>query len=471
MPRCVGDRNILPRVTTATGRIFSSPEPEDNDCTTVRRYHGGVHRLTPSRPPFDQQWLDELADGCRGLRGSHPRFEDLFLERRLEIRVSAGAEVATCRMEGGAARWRFPSRSAIHAAAGVSSRAVSDLVSHFADRIEVAPGPPPPATDLDPPTGWVDWARDLAERQGARGAVIRFLSRRAVVVRRNGWRQVASPSLVRIETGPDLGVALLAVWGQPRLGDWIREVFETAPAKVWTPPAGLQVPVVLSNGTAGALLHELVGHLLEGDLIAAGRSPLAGLGGANLTEAAIDVVDDPGRDDLPGAFDTDDEGVPAKPVILVRSGRLCGLLCDRETAAICDVGPGRGRRADWRHPPVPRLSNLVVSRGEESPESLEAGLTRGLVVTRLAGATVDPISCRTVLRVERGFEIRNGRRRRPLGPFELTGGVTEILAGIDPAVGNDPSPDWRLGWCVKDGLPLPTGSEAPTILIHRLEVL
>ena len=81
----------------------------------------------------------------------------------------------------------------------------------------------------------------------------------------------------RIETGPDLGGALLAVWGQPRLGDWIREVFETPPAKVWSPPAGLQVPVVLSNGTAGALLHELVGHLLEGDLIAAGRSPLAGL--------------------------------------------------------------------------------------------------------------------------------------------------------------------------------------------------
>jgi TldD protein len=229
--------------------------------------------------------------------------------------------------------------------------------------------------------------------------------------------------------------------------------------------------VLLANGTGGALLHELLGHLVEGDLIAAGRSPLTGLGGANLTEAELDIVDDPCRSDLPGAFDCDDEGVPAAPVSLLRSGRLCGLLCDRETAQECEVRPGRGRRSDWRHPPVPRMSNLVVSAGVVDPQELEAGLAAGLVVTRLAGATVDPVSRRTVLRVERGFEIRNGRRRRPLGSFELTGGVTDILAGIDPAVGNDPTPDWRLGWCVKDGLPLATGSEAPSLLVRSLEVL
>jgi TldD protein len=182
-------------------------------------------------------------------------------------------------------------------------------------------------------------------------------------------------------------------------------------------------------------------------------------------------VDDPGRTDLPGAFDTDDEGVRGESVVLLRDGRLCGLLCDRETAEVCRVPPGRGRRSDWRHPPVPRLSNLIVSGGSQSPGELEADLGYGLVITRFSGATVDPVSSRTVLRVERGFEIRNGRRRRPLGPCELTGGVTEILAGIDPVVGDDPAPDWRLGWCVKDSLPLPTGSEAPTLLVHRLEVL
>jgi TldD protein len=311
----------------------------------------------------------------------------------------------------------------------------------------------------------------MIERMVDHNAVVRFLARRAVVVRRDGWQQVTSPPLVRLESYAMGRTALLAVWGQPQLGGWIRALVEPRPTRTWSPSPGLQTPVVFTNGTAGALLHELVGHLVEGDLIANGRSPLNGLGGASLTEADIDLIDDPGRTDLPGAFDCDDEGVPAEPVTLLRGGRLCGLLCDRETAEACDVKPGRGRRADWRHPPVPRLSNLVVPAGTVPPQAIEADLKHGLVITRLSGATVDPVSSRTVLRVERGYEIRNGRRRRPLASFELTGGVTEILAGIDPAVGNDPTPDWRLGWCVKDGLPLPTGSETPTLMVRRLEVL
>ena len=92
-------------------------------------------------------------------------------------------------------------------------------------------------------------------------------------------------------------------------------------------------------------------------------------------------------------------------------------------------------------------------------------------MTRLGAATLDPVSDRLVLRVERGWEIHAGRRRRPLGTFELTGGALEVLAHIDPTVGSDPTTDWRLGWCVKNGVPLPTGSESPSLLAHRLEVL
>lgn len=422
-------------------------------------------------PPFEPRWLDELAGACRDLHGNHPRFEDLFLERRLEIRVAAGAEVSSCRVEGAAARWRFPSRWAMHAAAGISVESLTGLLCRFSNRLVLPPMPIAPAVDLEPPDGWIDWAQELIGRRSGHAAVVRHLARRAVVIRRGGWRVVNAPPLVRIESGHDRGPSLLAVWGHPMLGTWIRELAEPEAPRPWTPPAGLTGPVVFANGTAGALLHEIVGHLLEGDLIAAGRSPLVGLGGASLTDAEIDIIDHPGRFDLPGAFDTDDEGVPAQPMRLVRAGRLCGLLCDRETARQCEVSPGRGRRSDWRHPPVPRLSNLVVTAGDHPPQILESGVESGIVVSRLAGATVDPVSSRTVLRVERGFEIRAGRRRRALAPFELTGGVAEILASIDPAVGDDPRPDWRLGWCVKDGLPLPTGSEAPTMLVRRLEVL
>lgn len=430
-----------------------------------------MRRSTSTGSPFDPRWLDELAEGCRRLSGSHPRFEDLFLERRLEVRVATAAEVASCHVAGSASRWRFGSRWAMHAAAGVSPDVVSRLVSRYAHRLDVAPDPPSPSAALEAPEGWIDWARKLVERLAGPSATVRFLARRAVVVRRDGWRPVSSPDLVRIETRSAGGSALLAVWGQQRLGHWIRRFLEPAPARTWTPEPGLRVPVILTDGVAGVLLHELVGHMVEGDLVTGRRSPLAGLGGASLTDADLDLTDDPHRTDLPGGFDCDDEGVAAEPLTIMRSGRLCGLLCDRETAEACRVLPGRGRRSDWRYPPVPRLSNLVVPAGPQSPRAMEADISRGLVVTRLAGATVDPESSRTVLRVERGFELRNGRRRRPLGPFELTGGVTEILAGIDPAVGDDPTPDWRLGWCVKDGLPLPTGSEAPTLMVRRLEVL
>lgn len=426
-----------------------------------------MHRPTPDLPAFDTGWLDALAEGCGSLRGTHPRFEDLYLERRLEIRVSPDSSVDTVRLEGGAARWRFPSRWAMHAGSGISSAAVTELVSRYADRLKAPPHAPPPDGDLNPPPGWIDTAISVAHR----GAVVRFFKRRGVVVRRDGWRLISTPALVRVErTAPDNG-ALLAVSGHPDLGGWIRSLLDPAPSRLWNPTSGTACPVVFTEGCAGILLHELVGHLVEGDLVASGRSPLAGLGGASLTEADIDLVDDPRRFDLPGGFDIDDEGETARPVVLLREGRLCGVLCDRETAEVCGVPPGRGRRSDWRHLPIPRLSNLIVPSGTVSPEALEADLKQGLVVTRLSGATVDPVSCRAVLRVERGYEIRNGRRRRHLNPFELTGGVTEILAAIDPAVGDDPTPDWRLGWCVKDGLPLPTGSEAPTMMVRRLEVL
>jgi predicted Zn-dependent protease len=219
------------------------------------------------------------------------------------------------------------------------------------------------------------------------------------------------------------------------------------------------------------LLHELIGHLAESDLVAVGASPLSGLMGATITAATLDIVDDPTRSDLPGSFDHDDEGVVARPVPLVESGRLCNFLCDRSGGDTLGCEPGRGRRADWNRPPVTRQSNLVIAPGDHRPEELESQIEHGLVVTRVGGATVDPVSSRTVLRVERGWEIRHGRRRRPLAAFELTGSALEILAGIDSRVGSDPTVDWRLGWCVKDGVPLATGSEAPTLIVHHFEVL
>jgi TldD protein len=292
-----------------------------------------------------------------------------------------------------------------------------------------------------------------------------------VVVRPGEWSVIVSPPLLHVHRNGSRPGALLAVWRHPQLGQWLQELVEPVPARCWQPTSGLRPPVIFTAGASGILIHELIGHMVEADLTCSGLSPLATLAGATITAGSLQVTDDPTRDDLPGAFSCDDEGVVSQPLSVVESGRLCGWLCDRARAEQLNTTPGRGRRPSWNRPPAPRLSNLVVAAGSCSPGDMERDLRHGLVVTRIAGASVDPLSARTVIRVERGWEVRNGRRRRPLARCELTGPALEVLAHIDPVLGDDPAPEWRLGWCMKDGLPMPTGSEAPTLLVHRLEVL
>jgi len=328
-----------------------------------------------------------------------------------------------------------------------------------------------PPAELDPPRGWIDWGIGVAERAAGDRAVVRFLNRQAVVVREQQWVVVQSSPLVRVEVDGTPSTSLLSVWKHPNLSQWLQELMEPPPQKLWQPPSGLRVPVLFSAGTAGILLHELIGHPAESDLVLSGDSSLASLGGAVVTAPSVEISDDPSRHDLAGGFSHDDEGVPGEPQTVVRHGRLVGWLCDREGAQQLESAPGRGRRASWDRPPSARLSNLVVSPGDTEPEALQRDVRQGLLITRIGGATVDPVSKRVVLRVERGWELHHGRRRRPLAVCELTGNALEVAAHLEPSLGSDPTPDWRLGWCVKDGVPLPTGSEAPSMLAHRLEVL
>lgn len=423
---------------------------------------------------MDARWLDILSQRCGELRGGGARFQDLYLEQRLEVKATRSFgefEIESVQLEGAAARWRSPSRIILHARTGISAASIGDLLARHADRV---PMPAPrliPAPEMDAPRAWLDWAQVVTERLGQGGGQVRFVCRRAAVVCADGWAPVWSPALVRVERQGEHASALLAVWGHPRLRHWLRDLFEEPPRKTWAVPSGTRLPVLFASGTAGALLHEVVGHMAESDLVAAGASPLGDLVGATVSTPSLEVIDDPTRFDLAGAFDYDDEGVRAEPVALLRGGRLERFLCDREGGRHLGGRPGRGRRATWSRAPVARMSNLVITPGTIPPEELEGDLEQGLVVTRVAGATVDPVSFRLVLRVERGWEIRHGRRRRPLAPCELTGNVLEALANIDPRIGADPTPDWRLGWCVKDGVPLPTGAEAPSLIVDGLEVL
>lgn len=431
-------------------------------------------RREHSEPPLDLGWLQLLAERCANLRGEGARFEDLYLEQRLEIRTVAShgeLQVESCRLEGAAARWRSPTRRILHARTGLSATAIGELLARQSKKVTLPPSRPLPASEIDPPRDWLEWAGEVASRLKPEPSVIRYLSRRAAIAHGGCAVAISSPALIRVERFGDRPSALLAVWRHPQLGRWLADFLEQSPPKRWRPDPGTRLPVVLTGGTAGVLLHELIGHLTESDLVVAQASPLSRLMGATITAATLDIVDDPTRADLPGWFDHDDEGVTARPVLLVERGRLCGFLCDRSGGTTLGYKPGRGRRADWSRPPVTRQSNLVIAPGEHPPEDLESAIEHGLVVTRVAGATVDPVSSRTLLKVERGWEIRHGRRRRPLAAFELTGRALEILADIDPRIGSDTVADWRLGWCVKDGVPLATGSEAPTLIVSHFEVL
>lgn len=430
--------------------------------------------VVSTEPAFDHRWLDLLVSGLESDSRNDTVLEDVYLERRLEIRLHArsGARwIEECRSNGAAVRRRTAGRLELEATTGITPRAVSRLLGDRPQTRGLLLARPLPQPELDFPRGWRDRADELAASTKAPNITVRLLLRRSAVVRSEGWQEIDTPVLIRLESIAPRSATLLSTWDHPSLEGWAKNLRYTAPRRTWRPKSGDTLDVVFCDGTAGVLLHEVVGHLLESDILTRHGSPLTDSGKAEVAPRTLNVIDDPTRFDLPGAFTCDDEGVEARPITLVEEGQIKGTLCDRSGAFVLGAEPGRGRRSTWSSAPVARLSNLIAAPGVEEPSQLEADVRTGLSIDRLAGAAVDPASGRVVVRVERGWELRHGRRRRALGPCELTGTVLEILAGIDPSLGSDQSPDWRLGWCVKAGLPLPTGSSAPTMLVHSLEVM
>lgn len=425
-------------------------------------------------PAFDERWLDALVHWCELGKAANAGFEDLYLERRLELRLHSihGASwVEECRTEGAATRWKTATRVLLQAATGTSARTVSRLFSGYVEARELGSPRLPPAPELDVPRGWRNRAEELAEASDRQQMTMRLLLRRAAVIRPDGWHDVRSPLLTHIEINGTQSATYLAVWDRVDMNDIVAALGRSSTRRPFQPRTGNQLPILFSQGTAGVLFHELVGHLLEGDVVAAGTSPLCPIGRRGSWPESLHIVDDPTRFDLPGAFTCDDEGVPAQPLTLIQHGDVAGALCDRESATALACTPGRGRRSTWSSPPVPRLSNLVIAPGAATVDDLRNDIRSGLEVCSLTGATVDPVSGRAVIRVESGWEIRHGRRRRQLARCELTGTVHQILKELASEFGDDPTPDARLGWCVKDGQPLPTGSDAPSLLVQQMGVL
>ncbi len=231
------------------------------------------------------------------------------------------------------------------------------------------------------------------------------------------------------------------------------------------PPATGPVDVVFSPSAASVFWHEVVGHALEADAGDRG-SVLSRVKGAAVAPSGLDVVDDPGRGDLPGAFGVDDEGTLARAVPLLAGGVVTGLLSDRRSGAV--DSNGHGRTSSYRRPPRVRMANLVACAGEASLDELLDRCGDGIYVRDVASGSADPESGRFVLLVSAADGIRRGRRGSPLAPFALTGEILSALASVEETWGDEVLPATGLSVCVKGGDAVPVGGAAAAILVRGL---
>ncbi|MFJ8626431.1 TldD/PmbA family protein [Kitasatospora sp. NPDC093550] len=226
-----------------------------------------------------------------------------------------------------------------------------------------------------------------------------------------------------------------------------------------------ELPVVFAGATAATFVHEVCGHVLEGDLLADRRSLLAGLAGAELATGALTVSDDPRIAGRWGSYTVDDEGSEAVAVTLIEAGRLAGQITCRASADRLGVrATGHGRRADYQRPPLPRLTNTVVQAGPERPDALLSGIGHGVLVTEVAGGHVNPMTGDFTVQVAAARAIRAGRPAETLGAGVIRGNVRTALAGIG-AVADDVAVVDSV--CVKRGQRMPVSFSSPSLLVEQ----
>jgi TldD protein len=216
------------------------------------------------------------------------------------------------------------------------------------------------------------------------------------------------------------------------------------------------------------MIHEAVGHGLEGDHVNEGMSVYAGKIGRQVASPLVQVVDDATIAGRRGSYGYDDEGVPSRRNLLISDGVLVGYLHDRLSALKMGAEPtGNGRRESYRFRPVPRMSNTLILPGAEDPADIIADTESGLLVAKMGGGQVNTVNGDFVFEVSEGYLIENGRQGAPVRGATLTGNGPEVLMQID-RVGNDLG--YSLGTCGKDGQGAPVADAQPTLRIPRLVV-
>ncbi len=234
-------------------------------------------------------------------------------------------------------------------------------------------------------------------------------------------------------------------------------------------PAG-EMTVVLGAGWPGILLHEAIGHGLEGDFNRKGSSAFSGRIGERVAAKGVTVVDDGTIPDRRGSLSVDDEGTPTSKTVLIDDGILCGYMQDTLNARLMGVAPtGNGRRESYAHVPMPRMTNTYMLNGTMERDDILSSVSNGIYATNFGGGQVDIVSGKFVFSASEAYLIENGKITKPVKGATLIGNGPDVLTRVS-MIGNDMSLDSGVGTCGKDGQSVPVGVGQPTLRIDGLTV-
>jgi len=234
-------------------------------------------------------------------------------------------------------------------------------------------------------------------------------------------------------------------------------------------PAG-EMQVVCGPGWPGVLLHEAVGHGLEGDFNRKGTSAFTGRIGERVGAPGVTVIDDGTMDRRRGSLTIDDEGTPTGRTVLIEDGILKGYMQDRLNARLMGVDPtGNGRRESYAHAPMPRMTNTFMLGGQDDPDELVSRVKDGIYAKSFGGGQVDITSGKFVFSCTEGYRIRDGKIAEPVKGATLIGDGPTVLTRVK-GIGNDLALDEGIGVCGKAGQSIPAGVGQPTLLIDGLTV-
>ena len=234
-------------------------------------------------------------------------------------------------------------------------------------------------------------------------------------------------------------------------------------------PAG-QMTVVLGAGWPGILLHEAVGHGLEGDFNRKGSSTFSGRIGQRVASKGVTVIDDGTIADRRGSLNIDDEGNTTQRTVLIEDGILKGYMQDSLNARLMGVAPtGNGRRESFAHLPLPRMTNTMMLAGSHDPQEIIKSVKKGIYAANFGGGQVDITSGKFVFSMSEAYLIEDGKVTRPIKGATLIGNGPEAMNKVS-MIGNDLKLDPGVGTCGKDGQSVPVGVGQPTLRIDGLTV-